>query len=89
MKESAAWPSYLAIIPAVASGLDEAAVFLDIANVKQLVVLEAEWTAGLDVRSHVVQLAQSFGELNVQLVVEFGMAKDQDSVLRSLASGRA
>lgn len=72
---------YLAIIPPVASRFHQPIILLDVPYVEQFLVLEPKRTASLNVRKDIVQLTKSLRELNVQLVVQLGVAEDYNTIL--------
>lgn len=60
---------------------DNAPVIFLVTDVEELVIGEAILAAGRDVRLDIVKFAKEARELNVPLVVEIGMAEDQDAML--------
>ena len=66
---------------ATGAGLGDGAVVVEVADVEELVVVEAVLAAERDVGFYVVELAEFGGEGDVAGVVEGGAAEDEDAVL--------
>lgn len=60
---------------------EDGAVQVDVADVKKLHVRQSVRTATGQVGSHVVELTEFLGELDVAFIVEAGAAEDTDAVL--------
>lgn len=60
---------------------DQVVIGINVAHIEHLDIREAKLPAHLQMRRHVVELPKEGSKSNVTLVIETGLAEDQDAIL--------